>query len=300
MWFRNLRPYRLPNRLGIDADTLSTRMADKPFVPCRPTQPYSTGWLPALDDSASDLVHAAGPFWLIRLNREEKLLPASVIRDEVNARVSQIATAQGRKVYRKEKLEITDEVTQDLMPRAFSRSRPIEALIHEREGWLWVNQASAPRAEDLLNALREVIGTLPAELPRTRKSPAQVMTDWLLHGGVPEGFELGEDADLEDPREGGGVVRARGVALDSDDIRAHLEGGMVVSRLALDWQERLSFVLDKDLVIRRLKFADELVQTHEDLAEDRLAQRDADFLLMGENVAELQAELVRHFGGLEV
>lgn len=299
MWFRNLRPYRLPGRLGVDAATLSARMADKPFVACRPTQPLSTGWLPALDDSASEYLHSAGPFWLVRLNREEKLLPASVVRDEVSARIAQIAAGQGRKVFRKEKLEIADEVTMDLMPRAFSRARPIEALIDEREGWLWVNQASAARAEDLLNALREVIGTLPAELPRTRKSPAQVMTDWVLHGDVPSGFELGGDADLEDPREGGGVVRARGVALDSDDIRAHLEGGMVVARLALDWQERVSFVLDKDLVIRRLKFADELMQAHEDLAEDRLAQRDADFLLLGENIAALQDELVRHFGGLE-
>ncbi len=299
MWFRNLRPYRLPSRLGITVEQLAQRLADKPFVPARPTQPVSTGWLPALDDNASEMVHAAGPFWLLRMNREEKILPASVIRDEVNARISQIAAAQGRKVYRKEKLEITDEVTQDLMPRAFSRARSIEALLDEREGWLWVNNASAARAEDLLNALREIIGTLPAELPRTRKSPAQVMTDWLLGGGAPEGFELGEDADLEDPREDGGVVRARGVNLDSDEIRTHLESGMVVSRLALDWGERVRFILDKDLVIRRLKFADELVTAHEDLAEDRLAQRDADFLLLGETVTALQAELVRHFGGLE-
>jgi recombination associated protein RdgC len=299
MWFKNLRPYRLPGRLGVDTETLSARLADKPFVPARPTQPVSVGWVPALDNSASDMLHVAGRYWLLRLNREEKLLPASVIRDEVNARISQIAAAQGRKVFRKEKLQITDEVTQDLMPRAFSRARAVEALVDEREGWLWVNIASAPRAEDLLNALREVIGTLPAELPRTRKSPAQVMTDWLLHSSVPEGFTLGEDADLEDPREGGGVVRARGVALDSDEIRTHLESGMVVARLALDWQEQVSFVLDKDLVVRRLKFADELVNSHDDLAEDKLAQRDADFLLLAETVSALQSELMRHFGGLE-
>lgn len=299
MWFRNLRPYRLPGRLGITAEQLAQRLADKPFVPVRPTQPVSSGWLPALDDSASEMVHAAGPYWLVRMNREEKLLPASVVRDEVNARISQIAAAQGRKVFRKEKLEITDEVTQDLMPRAFARANSIEALIDEREGWLWVNNASAARAEDLLNALREVIGTLPAELPRTRKSPAAVMTDWLLHGELPESLELGMDADLADPREDGGVVRARGVYLDSDEIRTHIQSGMQVTHLSLDWDQRARFVLDKDLVIRRLKFDDELVNAHEDLAEDRLAQRDADFLLLAETIAALQGELVRQFGGLE-
>jgi recombination associated protein RdgC len=74
---------------------------------------------------------------------------------------------------------------------------------------------------------------------------------------------------------------------------------MVVARLALDWQEQVSFVLDKDLVVRRLKFADELVNSHDDLAEDKLAQRDADFLLLAETVSALQSELMRHFGGLE-
>ena len=101
MWFRNLRPYRLPERLGLSAEELEQRLSSRPFVPCRPAQPLSTGWVGALADSAEALVHAAGPFWLVRLRREEKLLPASVVRDEVQNRVSQIQIAEGRKVYRK-------------------------------------------------------------------------------------------------------------------------------------------------------------------------------------------------------
>lgn len=299
MWFRNLRPYRLPERLGINAEELAQRLGSRPFVPCRPAQPLSTGWVGALADSAESLVHAAGPYWLVRLQREEKLLPASVVREEVNNRVSQIQIAESRKVYRKEKMSIADDVTQDLMPRAFTRARAIEALIHERDGWLWVNNASAARAEDLLSALREAVGSLPVVIPDTRKNPSAVMSDWLLNNSLPTGFELGHEADLVEPGEDGGAVKARSMMLDCDEIRSHIESGKNVQRLALVWQDRLSFVLGSDLVIRRLKFNEELVGANDDLKDDMLARRDADFLLMSEAIGELTPVLLEAFGGLQ-
>ena len=79
MWFRALRPYRLPNRLGIDAEELERRLQTRTFSNCTPAQASSLGWVPALDDSASALVHAAGPYWMVRLKREEKLLPAVIL-----------------------------------------------------------------------------------------------------------------------------------------------------------------------------------------------------------------------------
>lgn len=299
MWFRNVSPYRLPERLGLNAEELAQRLSSRPFVPCRPAQPQSTGWVGALADSAEALVHAAGPFWLVRLKREEKLLPTSVIRDEVNNRVAQIQTAESRKVYRKEKMTIADEVTQDFMPRAFTRSKAIDALIHEQSGWLWVNNASAPRCEDVLSALRDALGSLPAELPTTRKSPAVVMSEWLLHSALPEGFELGTEADLVEPGEDGGVVRARSMMLDCDEIRSHIESGKQVQRLALTYQDRLSFVLGADLVLRRLKFGEEFLGANDELKDDMLARRDADFLLMSEALAELNPILLEAFGGLQ-
>jgi recombination associated protein RdgC len=202
-------------------------------------------------------------------------------------------------VHRKERLQLTDEVTQDLMPRAFTRARSIEAMVFEKDGWLWVNNASAPRAEDFLSALREALGSLPAVLPVTRKNPAAVMSEWLLHDQLPEGFELGTEADLVEPGEEGGVVRARSMLLDCDEIRAHIESGKQVQRLALAWQGRLEFVLGADLVIRRLKFAEALTTAHDDINEDPLARRDADFLLMSETLAELWPALLQAFGGLE-
>ena len=298
MWFRNARPYKLPGRLGIDASELSQRLSRRPFQPCRPSQPTSSGWVAALSDEATDFVHKAGDYWLVRLQREERLLPASVIRSEVNSRIQEIQTGQGRRVQRKERLDIVDEVTQDFLPRAFTKSQHLEALINDKAGWVWVNTASAARAEDLLSLLREGLGNLPVTLPDTQKSPVVIMSQWVLNGGLPEGLSLGGDADLEDPQEEGGVVRARGVYLESDEIRGHIESGKQVVRLALSWQDQVDFVLDKDLSIRRIRFSDELKGINEELHEDVLARRDADCLLMGETLETLQTAIANQFGGL--
>ena len=298
MWFRNARPYKLPGRLGIDASELSQRLSRRPFQPCRPSQAVSSGWVAALSDDATDFVHKSGDYWLIRLQREERLLPASVIRSEVNSRIQEIQTGQGRRVQRKERLDIVDEVTQDLMPRAFTKSQYLEALINDREGWVWVNTASAGRAEDLLSLLREGLGNLPVAIPDTQKSPVIVMSQWLLNGGLPDGMGLGGDVDLEDPQEEGGVVRVRGMYLESDEIRRHIESGKQVVRLALSWQDQIDFVVDKDLSIRRIRFSDELKGINEDLHDDVLARRDADCLLMGETLSTLQRAIAKTFGGI--
>ena len=298
MWFRNARPYKLPGRLGIDASELSQRLSRRPFQPCRSSQPTSSGWVAALSDDATDLVHKSGDYWLVRLRREERLLPASVIRSEVNNRVQEIQAGQGRRVQRKERFDIVDEITQDLLPRAFTQSQCLEALINDKAGWVWVNTASAARAEDLLSLLREGLGNLPVTLPDTQKSPIVIMSQWVLNGGLPDGLSLGGDADLEDPQEEGGVVRARGVYLESDEIRGHIESGKQVVRLALSWQDQVDFVLDKDLSIRRIRFSDELKGVNEELHEDVLARRDADCLLMGETLETLQTAIANQFGGL--
>jgi len=298
MWFRALRPYRLPNRLGIDAEELERRLQTRTFSNCTPAQASSLGWVPALDDSASALVHAAGPYWMVRLKREEKLLPATVVREQANERCAQIAKAQGRKVSRRERLAVADEVTQDLLPRAFSRSSTIRAIIADKAGWIWIDNASAGRSEEVLNHLREALGNLPAVLPDTQKAPAHVMTQWLLHSAVPDEIELADEADFADQRDDGSSVKVRGVPLDSEEVLAHLSTGHQVSRLALEWGNRVAAVVDKDLTLRRLKFSEAIREANDELVEDPLARADADFLIMCEILNGLQASLLSAFGGI--
>tara|TARA_R110002073_G_scaffold313881_1_gene485961 strand:+ start:768 stop:1673 length:906 start_codon:yes stop_codon:yes gene_type:complete len=298
MWFKNIRAYRLTKPFDLSPEALGEKLAPRSFVPCAKSQALAFGWVPPLGDESEELVHAAAGRILLKLKREEKLLPSTVVREQLEEKVADIESAQGRKVYRKERLNLKDEIVQDCLPRAFSRSTNVYAYIDVKANWIFVDAASASRAEELLNLLRECIGSFPALLPQVNNAPSAVMTAWLMHRSLPDDFELGQECELRDPGEEGGVVRCRGVDLLSEEVETHLNAGKQVARLALNWDERLSLLLAEDLCLRRLKFADELMKENEDIPEaDQAARLDADFALMADAVTSLQERVLALFGG---
>jgi recombination associated protein RdgC len=298
MWFKNLRAYRLTSPFDLSPEQLGDQLKPCSFKPCAKSQALSVGWVPPLGEDSEELVHAAGGRFLLKMKREEKLLPATVVREQLEERVADIQAAQGRKVYRKERLSLKDEIVQDCLPRAFSRSSHVYAYIDTRANWVLVDAASAARAEELLNLMRECIGSFPVLLPQVNNAPASTMTGWLVHRSLPEDVVLGEECELREPGEEGGVVRCRGVDLLSEEVETHLHAGKQVSRLSLAWEDRLTLVLAEDLVLRRLKFSDQLMKENEDIPEaDNAARLDADFALMSDALTALQERVIGLFGG---
>ncbi len=298
MWFKNIRAYRLTSSFDLSPEQLGEKLTQRGFQPCARSQAVSAGWVPPLGEESSELVHAANGRMLLKLKREERLLPATVVREQLEEKVAAIEAQQGRKVYRKERLTMKDEIVADCLPRAFTRSTGVYTYIDTRANWIFVDTASAGRAEELLNLLRECIGSFPVLLPQVNNAPAATMTGWLAHHNLPEDFALGEECELRDPGNEGGVVRCRGVDLLSEEVETHLHAGKQVARLSLSWEERLSLVLAEDLCLRRLKFSDELMKENEAIPEaDNAARLDADFVLMSEAVTSLQERILVLFGG---
>jgi len=298
MWFKNVRAYRLTSPFDLAPEKLGQKLSGRSFVPCARSQAVALGWVPPLGEESEQLVHAAAGRLLVCMKREEKLLPATVVREQLREKIAVIEAEQGRKVYRRERLNLKDEIVQDCLPRAFSRSGHVYAYIDIGANWIFVDAASAARAEELLNLLRECIGSFPVLLPQVNNAPAKVMTSWLIHRSLPGDFELGRECELRDPGEEGGVVRCRGVDLLSEEVETHLHAGKQVARLALGWDERLQFLLAEDLCLRRLKFADELMKENEQIPEaDRAARLDADFALMADAVTGVQDRILALFGG---
>jgi recombination associated protein RdgC len=91
------------------------------------------------------------------------------------------------------------------------------------------------------------------------------------------------------------VIRCKGQDLGSEDIRNLLRAGMQVVKLALDWDERLSFVLADDLSLKSLRVGDALLETVED-ADDPAARLDAEFALLALQLRELFTRLDTLFG----
>ena len=164
-----------------------------------------------------------------------------------------------------------------------------------------MNSASAKKAEDLLSTLREAIGSLPVRPLTVKIAPSATLTDWVKTQKAADDFFVLDECELRDTHEDGGVVRCKRQDLTSDEIQQHMEAGKQVTQLSLAWQDKLSFVLDDKLIIKRLRF-EELLQdrAEQDGGDDALAQQDASFLLMMITFREFLPALFEAFGGEEV
>ncbi|KPY80613.1 Recombination-associated protein RdgC [Pseudomonas syringae pv. spinaceae] len=206
-----------------------------------------------------------------------------------------------RKVYKKERDQLKDEIIQAFLPRAFIRRSATFAAIAPRQGLILVNASSPKRAEDLLSTLREVIGSLPVRPLTVKVSPSATMTDWVKTQKAADNFFVLDECELRDTHEDGGIVRCKRQDLTSDEIQLHLNTGKVVTQLSLAWQDKLSFVLDDKMVVKRLKFEDLLQdQAEQDGGEEALGQLDASFTLMMLTFGEFLPELFEALGGEEI
>ena len=302
MWFKNLLTYRLTQEVPFVPEALEAALASKPARPCASQELTTYGFVaPFGKGEDAPLVHVSGEFLLIAARKEERILPSSVVNDAVKEKVEEIETEQMRKVYKKERDQIKDEIIQAFLPRAFIRRSMIFAAIAPRLGVILVNSASAKRAEDLLSTLREVMGSLPVRPATVKIAPTATMTDWVKSQQTAEGFYVLDECELRDTAEDGGIVRCKRQDLTGEEIQLHLSTGKVVTQLALAWQDKLSFILDDKMVIKRLKFEELLQEQAEQDGGDEAAQQfDASFLLMMMTFTEFLPALFEALGGEEI
>lgn len=225
----------------------------------------------------------------------EDLLAALPVRDVLESKVADIEAREARPVGRKEKRELKEQVTDDLLPRAFTKTGRTRALLDVQAGWILVD-AAGQKAEALVSALREALPPFPARLPHTQLSPGSAMTGWLA-GEVPDGFELDCDCELKSPGDDGATVRCSKQDLTAPEVRQHLDTGKVVTRLGLVWQERIRFVLTEQLELKRLQFLDVLEEQASQAGDDAPALFDATATLMLGELRHLVADLIAALGG---
>jgi recombination associated protein RdgC len=298
MWFKNVRLYCLSKPFELSAEELEASLAEHVFHPCGSQQKSSSGWISPLGKEGEMLTHVVGEYIMICAQSQDRILPASVIRDATEEKVVDLEQRQARKVFRKERRQIQDDVFVTLLPRAFTRNQQTFAYIDLKQKLLVVNSASAPKAEELLRLLRDSIGSLPVELPNTRRAPSDVMTRWLQQQRASDGFAISEDCELFNPLDGSNVVRCKAQDLLSDEIQSHLEAGKQVKSLGVIWKSLLSCTLVNDLTVKRLRF-EVVKEERAGFEEESAAQKfDQEFALMTLELSNFFESFFKAFGGL--
>lgn len=297
MWFKNLSIFRLTEAFTLSAEELEEKLEVVAFRPCGSHEDFSLGWVSPVGKTAP-LVHSANGFMMICTKKEERVLPASVLNEMMQEKIAETEEAEERKLSKKERTAIKDELIFELLPRAFTFSRKLYAYIDVQGGFLVVDSASANKAEDLLSLLRKCLGSLPAVPLNTVEKPIATMTEWLLTQETPKDVTIEDECELRSPEEAGGVIRCKRHDLSLPEIKNHLDIGKQVIKLAINWDDRLSFILDENLSVKRLKFLD-LVQDQvtDTNADDEAARFDVDFSIMSLELANFIPRLLEIFGG---
>ncbi|WP_419236430.1 recombination-associated protein RdgC [Serratia fonticola] len=298
LWFKNLMVYRLSRDVALTADEMEKQLSAFAFTPCGSQDMAKTGWVSPMGSHSDALTHAVNGQIMICARKEEKILPSPVLKQELQAKIEKLEGEQHRKLKKTEKDSLKDEVLHSLLPRAFSRFNQTYMWIDTVNDLIMVDAASAKRAEDMLALLRKSLGSLPV-VPLTMESPIELtLTEWVRSGELPAGFIIQDEAELKAILEEGGVIRCKKQNLISDEIAVHIEAGKLVTKLAVDWQERIQLVLADDCSLKRLKFADTLRDQNDDIDREDFAQRfDADFILMTSELAALISNTIEALGG---
>lgn len=300
MWFKNLHVYRLHAEQPVGLEQLAAALDSHATKPLGNADARRLGWAaPAGRLGGGQLIHEIQGHRLISALRQERMLPASVVKEEVDEQVADIEAREGRKVTRKEKTALKEQVTESLMPRAFVRSQKIDLWWDTERQLIGVNTSSRTRAEDVLDLLRETLGSLKVTPLSSQTLPIRAMTTWLGDpASRPADLRMGDNVELK-AKGDDGVVKGRQVDLDSDEMQQLLESGRQASKLALELEGQLSFVMHDDLALRSLRFGDVLIEEadHADDGDDALARLETDFVIMAGSLRDSVARIMEWLGG---
>ena len=298
MFFRNLTFFRFPTSL--DLSLLETHLGECALKPVGPMELSSRGFVspfgrvhPVLDNSDTQderevLLHRVGDCIWLTVGGEERLLPSVVVNDMAAKKIAEAEQREGRKIGGRARKRIKDEIVIDLLPRAFVRPVRTDAYLDIEHGFIAVDTSSRKSAENVVSEVRRALGSFPALPLNAETSPRAVLTGWIAGESLPDSVVLGDECELKDAADRGAIVKCQRQELQGEEIGKHLESGKQVTRLALGFDDHVSFVLGEDLVVRKLKFLDGAVDQLENTERESLhAELDARFALMSGELKRL-------------
>jgi recombination associated protein RdgC len=298
-WFKNAMVYKLDAE-NLNLANLIVGLHAQKFVPCGQLEESARGWVAPF--GGENMLYSVGQHQhFAAMATEKKLLPASLVADVTRERAIELEAQQGFKPGRKQMRELKEQVIDELLPRAFPIRKQTRVWFDTLNGWLVVDTASTTRADEVFKLLLKTVETVPACALRTERSPLSTMTDWLASADecdrVLPNFTIDLDATLRGTGEGKPTIKY--VRSLGDHVRQHIIEGKQCVSLAMTWNDRVSFVLDEALTIKRIEPLDVLKEESNAAFEEGDDQRrNSDLTLMCGELAKLFAGVVDVLGGV--
>jgi len=297
--FKNLMLFRIEPSWSKTTAQIEAGLAQMRFRECSATQEKSIGWSEPRGEKHAMLVESVGGQLILRLTTEAKVLPSSVVKRRTEERVEKIEETTGRKLSRMEKKDLREETLLDLLPKAFTRISNTTVWIDPAARLLVIDAVGQTKADEVVAVLLRSLDGLVITQVQTQESPGSQMAAWLLSHEAPGRLAVDRECELKATDDSEGVVRYSKHTLNVEEVRKHIQSGKMVTKLALTWNGRVSFVMNDTMQIKKLKFLEGALDYPDGpnsagKDEDRF---DSDVTIVTGELAKLIPDLIEALGG---
>lgn len=295
--FKNATLYRAIFPTTLTAALIADALAGDTFTPAGRNEVKSVGWTPPRGIEHAPLCESINGQWIIKLMIETRTVPGDAVKQEVKTRVAAIEAETGRKPGKKEIRDIREDAYHALLPYAFSKLGASLVWINPKTGIVLVDSVNRSRTDEVLTSLVKALPGASFSLLQTTVSASSAMAEWLRSGETPMGFSAMRACELKATDDSKAVVRYANHSLDIEEVRHHIESGKLPTKLAIDWDDRVKFVLTDDFQIRSIAFEDVVFETKKGASDVDGFDTDAAIAtgelekMIGDLVEGLQGEL---------
>ncbi|MFW9595017.1 MAG: recombination-associated protein RdgC [Macromonas sp.] len=293
--FKNATIYAIAPDWAADLTAMEQSLSSAPFRHCGPTDAETFGFVPPRGPAGA-LVESINGQRITCFQLETKSVPASAVKRELDKRTATIEAETGRKPGRKATRELKEQITFDLLPHAFPKTARVLVWFDLQHRRLVLDTASQNKADTATTALTLALSGLHLSLLDTSTSPQAAMTQWLAgeDDAWPTHFAPGHEVELKADDGSKATVKFDRHHLDDQQMRLHIEQGKLPTRLGLDWEGRVGFVLTEGLQLRKIAFLDGVVDEHTS-AQDG-SGFDADAAIATAELGQLITDLIAALG----
>lgn len=292
--FRNIRYYRLESDWPNAEKVLSKKLETAAFSPCGPLTERSSGWIPVDPETGNLLARRVNSADLLRLRSQSRVLPHSVINEELESRIEDFRNRMQEAPSPREKRRLKAEARDELLPKALLKSDRIWGYVDLKEKVIGIDAAQSTAAERFIRRLSTPFDGLKIR-PLQYQQPVNELLTKIFLGDVPDEFTVGRECRMQDAADSGSVVRWSNFDLSDATIRNHIANGMHLTHLAIEYDNVMGCVLDDNGVISKLRFLGLDDDREED--NDPLARMDAEFVLITGTLRKLLGDTKRLLGG---
>jgi recombination associated protein RdgC len=295
--FKNALVYRIDHWDAPAIADIESRLDAARFVECGATQPESVGFVEPRNEKHGALAEQVAGQLILRICTETKAVPGGVVKAELERRLDIVEADTGRRPKGKRAKELKEEIVRELLPRAFPKRGHTTVWLAPASRLMVIGVASPKRADRVVSQLVELLGGGFRVLQmQTQLSAATAMSGWLAEQEPPAGFTIDRECELKQPDSEKSTVRYARHTLEIDEIGEHIRQGKLPTQLALTWADRVSFVLNEQGALKKIKLLDVVLEGQEKKGDGDNGF-DADVAIMTGELGQMIPQLIDALGG---